>query len=216
MIIDTSYFLPKDVFIPNVVSQPSIGSNTPNNFDSIIDEISDREREVLISFLGFDQFEELIDQFEKLTPMVFTFKTTALQKWIDLVNGKDNWKGLRYTVGSKKISLIAYYFYFHYLAQDFSTYTTTGVVISDSANSVVQTPNQKQAKVWNKFVSMANGINRSNGVNYAMFQNFNGQGIQFGQRDNNELSLYDFMSLNSQDYDLSHFIIRTVINPFGL
>ena len=216
MIIDASYFLSKDVFIPNAIPQPSIGSNTPSNYDLLIDEISEREKEALISFLGFDQYKELSEQFEELMPNVYTFKRTALQKWIDLVDGKDNWKGLRYRLGLKKVSLISHYVYFHYLAQDFSSYTTTGIVISDSANSVMQTPNQKQCKAWNKFVSMANGINRNNSVNCSTFQNWNGQGIQFGQRDNNELSLYDFMSSNPNDYDLSYFIIRTVINTFGL
>jgi hypothetical protein len=218
MIINTSYFLNKNVFIPNAVVQPSIGANTPSAVDALKEEIEERERECLLMFLTESQYNELITQFEQVTPGTdWTFKASALQKWKDFVDGKptDNWKGIRYTIGGKKVSLIAYYIFYHYLGSDFTTYTTTGVVASASANSTMVNPTDKQVKAWNQFVSMANGY-CSNGHKYTHFDNWNGHGIYFASIQSNELNLYDFMQKNPDDYDTSKFIRQSVINSLGL
>lgn len=52
----------------------------------------------MLDVLGFSQATELYNQFEPDG----SWKVTALAKWVDLVDGKDNWKGLRYTIGGKK------------------------------------------------------------------------------------------------------------------
>lgn len=212
MIIDSSYFLNKMVFIPNVVAQPSIGNNSPSIIDTLNGEIEYKEKELLISILGYEQYIELSQQFIERAG-IWYWIDTPLQKWVDLVDGKDSWKGFRYTIGGNKISLIANYIFCHYLEQDYSTYTTTGVVISDSANSTLVNPTQKITIAWNDFVRQLNGICNYNNINYPF--SFNGTSLNVSNT-NSELSLLDFMSLNNTDYDTSFFEVRTVRNSLGL
>lgn len=216
MIIDSSYFLTKNVFIPNAVAQPSIGSNTPTSILQLNAEIDFREDEFLLFTLGYAQKTELLNQFETDG----TWKPTALQKWIDLVDGVvfdgKKWNGLRYTIGTKKVSMIANYVYFFYLKDDFSTYSTTGIQVAKSENAVIQTPNEKQSTAWNGFVNMYNG-NCFGQLGYSFSRNWNGTMLQWsGSNNNNEVSLYEFMSANTDLYDISFFTRKNVINPYNL
>lgn len=211
MIIDTSYFLTKGVFIPNAVSQPSIGSNTPTSLSQLQEEIDEKENELLLSFLGFEQTTELLAQFNADG----TWKEDALQKWKDLVDGLEEWKGLRFTIGTKKISLIAYYVFFYYLKDDFSTYSTTGIQVPQSENAISQLPNEKQTTAWNKFVNLYNGGNIQT-KNYAFSRNWNGTMLRWNNGERNEVSLYDFMSSKSDVYNLSFFNHHNIINSMNL
>jgi len=215
MIITTAYFLNKNVFIPNAVAQPSIGSNTPTSINQLQAEIDEREDELLLSFLGQAQKAELYDQFESNGD----WKPTALQKWKDLVDGVDfndkHWNGLRYTIGTKKISLIAYYVYFYYLKEDFSTYSTTGIQVAQAENAISQLPNEKQVSAWNRFVNIYNGGNIQT-KNYAFSRNWNGTMLRWNNGERNEVSLYDFMSAKSDVYNLSFFNHHNVINSMNL
>ena len=216
MIINSSYFQNKSVFIPNSIVNPSLGGNSPDAITQLDMEIAEKEHELLIAFLGQEQTIELLNQFETDG----AWKPSALQKWKELVDGVtyDNkkWNGLRYTIGGKKISLIAYYVFFHYLKDDFSTYTTTGINVARSENSVTQDPNGKQVNAWNKFISMY-GCNDRYGTDYSFFSNWNGFGIRWGaNRNNNEITLYRFMQDNADDYDSSFFTHFNVINVYNL
>mgnify|MGYP001162040686 CR=1 FL=1 len=218
MIIDTSYFRSKSTFIPNAVTQPTIGANTPSAVDVLQMEIDQREYEVLINALGIAQTTELVAQFDT----DFTWLPGALQKWKDLVDGKTygdkKWNGLRYTVGTKKVSLIAFYTFFHYLRQDFSTYTTTGVQIPRAENSMGQDPSRKQAAAWNEYVRMYCGFNAS-GRGYTFFSNWCGYGMRWtGSANANitEVSLLEFMQDHPDDYSTAFFKMESVVNSYGL
>ena len=115
MIINAQYFQTKELYIPNSVAQPSIGSVSPSATTQLNEEIESIEQSLLLDILGYEQLQELNAQFETNGD----WKAGALQKWIDLVDGKEDWKGLRYSIGTKKISLIAYYVFFYYLEMDF-------------------------------------------------------------------------------------------------
>ena len=216
MIIDNSYFLNKSVYIPNAVANPSIQGNTPNPSTQLSLMIDLREYELLVSFLGDAQATELQNQFELLpNATVWTWKASALPKWKDLVDGVGDWKGLRYTYGSTKISLIAYYVYFHYLGDDFSQYTTTGVQVPQAENSIRQQPNNLQVKAWNKFVEMYG--NQRFGKNYSFSNVWNGLAMQWGVNTNgNQKTLYEFMTENAETYDTSFFIPKSVVNIYNL
>lgn len=215
MIIDTSYFLKKDVFIPNAVAQPSIGSNTPTSIAQLNAEIDQREYEFNLSYLGHEQTEELYDQFETDG----TWKPTALQKWIDLVDGAEfdgkKWNGLRYSMGTQKISIIAYYVFFYYLKEDFATYSTTGIQVAQSENAISQLPNEKQASAWNKFVNMYDGGNIQQ-RNYSFSRNWNGLMLRWNSGERNQVSLLDFIRAKSEDYDTSFVSYYGLINSTNL
>ncbi len=215
MIIDISYFLKKDVFIPNAVVQPSIGSNTPTSIIQLQAEIDEKEYEFILSFLGYEQTEELFNQFEADG----TWKVSALLKWKNLVDGTEfngkKWEGLRYSAGTQKISIIAYYVFFYYLKEDFATYSTTGIQVAQAENSTTQLPNEKQASAWNKFVNMYDGGNIQE-RNYSFSSNWNGLMLRWNSEQRNQVSLLDFIRANSDDYDTNFLSYYGLINSTNL
>lgn len=211
MIINSSYFLNKSVFIPNAVVQPSIGSNTPTSINQLNEEIDQKEYELILSWLGYEQTKDLFDQFE----VNGDWKPTALQKWKDFVDGKEDWRGLRYSAGTKKISVIAFYVFFYYLKNDFVQYSTTGIQSPVSENSISQLPNEKQTQAWNTFVNMTEGDLIAD-RNYSFSRNWNGLMLRWTGNEKNEASVYAFLSKNTDVYDLSFFNHNTIINPYNL
>ena len=198
MIINAQYFQTKELYIPNAVAQPSIGSVLPTATTQLAQEIESIEQSLLLDILGYEQLQELNAQFEPNGDWI----ATPLQKWVDLVDGKDDWKGLRYTIGTKKISLIAYYVFFYYLGMDFQTYSTTGMQIPKAENSVMNDPSVKQVSVWNKFVMMYVGRGMNN--NGDVSTSWNGQFISFGNTNiGNEVTLYEYLSTNNGVYDIA-------------
>lgn len=215
MIIDTTYFVYKPVFIPNVTNNPDTTGNTPSLKNELQAFIDEREYHFLVSVLGLEQYTELKSQLNADG----TFIVDPMQKWVDFVDGKvsDNWKGLRYTVGTTKHSLMAYYVFFYYLGEDYSRYTTTGMVMPQVANSTVLHPNDKQVKVWNQFLMQYGGYRNGN-VGYSFFENWNGMGMMWNGSDNrnNEVTLYDFMQKNTDVYDNSFFTYQRPLNNLML
>ena len=215
MIINSTYFNSKPLYIPNSVPQPAIGYNTPDSTEELNMFIDERERELLLSFLGYEQTTELLNQFTEAGEWI----ETPLQKWVDLVDGKEDWKGLRYTVSGKKYSLIAYFVYFYFLGEDSTFYSTTGIQSPDAANSTPVAPNPRQAKSWNTFLRMYGNIyGYGRGVSPTFFNNWNGTGMMWlgNNPDTNVVTLYDFMSRNSDIYNMSFFRAYSPVNAFGL
>lgn len=211
MIINAQYFQTKELYIPNSVAQPTIGSASPSALTQLNEEIGSIEQSLLLDILGYEQLQELNAQFESNGDWV----ATPVQKWVDLVDGKDDWKGLRYTIGTKKISLIAYYVFFYYLGMDFQTYSTTGMQIPMAENSKINDASVKQTTIWNKFVRMYVGNGMYN--NGDVTSNWNGDFISFGNTmTGNEVTLYKYLSLNSDVYDITFFTNKTPLNYFGI
>jgi hypothetical protein len=212
MIINAQYFQSKELYIPNAVAQPSIGSVSPSALVQLENEIESIEQSLLLDALGYAQLTELMAQFEANGD----WKPTADQKWKDLVDGKENWRGLRYTVGTQKRSLIAYYVFFHYLGTDYQTYSTTGMQIAESENAVRNDPSIKQVTIWNKFIAMYIGNGR-NGRSIGTTSNWNGVYLPFDANDlGNDISLYQFLAKNKDVYDVNMFTNKTPINYAGL
>ena len=211
MIINAQYFQTKELYIPNSVAQPSIGSVLPSATAQLNEEIESIEQSLLLDILGYEQLQELMAQFDEDGEWV----EDPIQKWVDLVDGVDDWKGLRYTIGTKKISLIAYYVFFYYLGTDFQTYSTTGMQIPRAENSLYNNPSVKQTTVWNKFIRMYIGD-----VRYGLpvlENNWNGDFLNFsGKVIGNEVSLYDYLMKNSDLYDTTYFTVKSHINYMGL
>lgn len=211
MIINAQYFQTKELYIPNSVAQPSIGSVLPSATAQLNEEIESIEQSLLLDILGYEQLQELMAQFDEDGEWV----EDPIQKWVDLVDGVDDWKGLRYTIGTKKISLIAYYVFFYYLGTDFQTYSTTGMQIPRAENSLYNNPSVKQTTVWNKFIEMYIGDKRFGLPRVE--NNWNGDFLNFsGKVIGNEISLYDYLMKNRDLYDTKFFTIKRRINYMGL
>lgn len=211
MIINAQYFQTKELYIPNSVAQPSIGSVSPSANTQLNEEIESIEQSLLLDILGYEQLQELMAQFDEDGEWV----EDPIQKWVDLVDGTEDWKGLRYSIGTKKISLIAYYVFFYYLATDYQTYSTTGMQIPRAENSLYNDPSIKQTTVWNKFIEMYIGDKRFGLPKVE--NNWNGDFMNFsGKIIGNEVSLYDYLMKNRDLYDTKYFTIKRRINYMGL
>lgn len=149
-IIDLSYFQSGFAYIPNNNSL-NVGEspNVQNDLQLFIDVF---ERELLINALGISLYEELEAELPNPTS----------QKWIDLIDGKTysisgndyRWDGL---VGYNQQSLIAFYIYCQYLRNDSSIYTTAGMVLTESVNSVNVSYTPKYINSFNKFINTYQG-----------------------------------------------------------
>jgi len=64
MIINAQYFQTKELYIPNSVAQPSIGSVLPSATAQLNEEIESIEQSLLLDILGYEQLQELNAQFE--------------------------------------------------------------------------------------------------------------------------------------------------------
>lgn len=197
MIIDTSYFLYYPLYIPNVVTQPSIGSNTPTHKDELMAAIESMEYQLLVNALGVSQYNELKAQFNPDGSWI----DTPMQKWKDLVDGKDNWIGLRYTTGNIKQSLIANYVYYQFMNNLDAYYSITGLQKANDANATAINPAYKLVPQWNNFVAQYQGI-----INYCYCISAEG----------NSQSLYGFLSANRELYDITYFSIYNMQNAWGI
>lgn len=155
MIINHTYFQLPPLEIPNAIQGISIrtGSETPDNIKRLNAVIDRVEHDLLINALGYEQYTELQSQFTDNGDWI----DEPLQKWVDLVDGKGEWKGLRYTLGTNKVSLIAYYVYYKFLSQSVSYFTTTGLVTNRGENGQRMMPEGEMCDMWNAFVYMYQG-----------------------------------------------------------
>lgn len=143
-IINDTYFQSLEREVPNL---DEADSKAYAELNMLIDN---KCRLFMYSFLTDAEVEDFNSY---LVDGMFPYDVTGIpQKWIDLVNGKGNWKGLRYSLGSSKQSLLANYTYYYYLVNTASYSTGVGEARADvkGANSV--NPYQKAVTVWNEFV----------------------------------------------------------------
>jgi hypothetical protein len=150
-IINDSYFQSKSRAIPNL---DEADSKTFANLELLIDENC---RLFLRMFLTKAEITELESY---LVNGIFPVVTTEIpQKWIDLVNGKGNWKGLVYSLGTSKQSLLADYVYYHFLVDEVSYMAGVGDVKALPKGATGVNPTQRIVRVWNEFVREYQGAN---------------------------------------------------------
>ena len=117
---------------------------------SVLWFIEELEPKLLTDLLGYE--------FKKLYDAGITADT---QKYKDIRDGKEyqnrsgiltKWRGLKFTDGSAKKSLIANYVYWHYLENEATITTGTGEKIADNQNAINATAAQKMVRAWNEMV----------------------------------------------------------------
>jgi hypothetical protein len=129
-------------------------SKTFANLELLIDENC---RLLLRMFLTKNEITELETY---LVNGIFPVVTTGIpQKWIDLVNGKGNWKGLVYSLGTAKQSLLANYVYYFFLVDEVSYMAGVGDVKALPKGATGVNPTQRIVRVWNEFVREYQGVN---------------------------------------------------------
>lgn len=146
-LIDPTYFIGE-------ISLP--GSALTGSLSDIDPYIVKYERKALTELLGYTLYKELKAEIDS-DPQVFT------DKWDRLVNGHEyeisylgdtylvKWNGL---INSDKLSLLAYYIFWHYV-RDHTTHTATfGEVLQNAENASKISPSQRLVNAWNGFVDL--------------------------------------------------------------
>lgn len=212
-IIDESYFI-KEIIIPNESEIDVSGSCV--SFAIWIDQ---EVRLCLQNALGFTLFNDLDSQ---ITDGVLN--NGADQKWQDLVNGKTytkngktyRWEGLKFTKGTFKGSLLAYYVYCKWLEFQLSQMTGFGENRGQAVNSMSANSTHRYVTIWNTFVKMYQGENSTDNTYKLTFIN----GVPFYDYFNNNesgyVSLVDYLLDNEDDYPDAAVMRYEYLNTFGL
>lgn len=126
----------------------------------------------------------------------------ADQKWKDLVNGCTYdgkvWRGLNYTEGSFKVSLLAYFTFWNWLNDSNSNNYQTQVKNADNIN-----PTSTMVNIWNRFLEMYQGLNnvvcRQSHSNIRLIS-LNDYDICYNENKSNYVNLLQFLQDNATDY----------------
>lgn len=214
MIINSTYFINEPLQVPNVSGNPAVTGNTPSLLTQLNTTIQRVEFDIMTNALGSEQYAELKSQMNADG----TFIVGALQKWIDLVDGRaaDNWLGIRFGETGNKMSFLAYAVYCEILKNQRQTFTTTGLVVPDVANSTVVNPTEEITDKWNTFVTMYQGDCSYQYLNYWNPIFFEWNGYPYSEAVNNMVSLKKFMADNPDDYSSDYFKTYDFKNRFGL
>jgi len=175
------------------LSIPNLTSSQSGNATELAYYGDEKPRLLLQMSLGNVLFSQLDSQVTSgvLNPL-------ADQKWKDLVNGVTYdgkvWKGLNYQEGSFKISLLAYYTYWNWVNDSYSSNFQIQAKNADNIN-----PTSTLVDVWNKFLEMYQGVNyncipRVSYVHGATFVDY------FGNQNSNYVSLLQFLKDNPTNY----------------
>ena len=211
-IIDESYFI-KELIIPNSSEIDVSGSTDP--FEMWIDS---KARLCLQLALGNVLFSDLDSN---VTTGAYV---PGVAKWDNLVNGhtytKDDktykWKGLIYTEGTFKGSLLAYYVYAEWLKFQLTRMSGVGEVKGNAANSVNANSTYRYVETFNTFLEMYQGKSNNdsnlklsfiNGIPF--YDYFNGDGSDY-------VSLITFLKDNETDYPEANLKTYNYLNSFSI
>lgn len=187
-----SNFQSGSLYIPNNNNLNTEIVGVPNSGSDLQLFIDIYDRELWLNALGVTLYNEFEPQIDNPT----------IQKWVDLLDGKDytiggktyRWEGLR---GSNSQCLSAFYIYCQYLRNNQSLYTTGGVVLTDSANSVNVDPTPKYIFNYNKFITKYQGeLSDHSGNNPNIIINASGNiGLDYyGSSRGNFANMYQYMT----------------------
>lgn len=140
---------------------------------SLILFIDELEVKLLTDLLGYDLYKAYVAGITEGSP---------LAKWTALRDGKEytnrsgintKWRGLKFTDGTAKKSLIANYVYWHWMENEASDTTGTGVKVAANQNAVNASPVGKMIRAWNEMVTWIGDLIEfllSNESDYETFQ----------------------------------------------
>lgn len=156
-LIDNTYF----------VNEINVPASDFSNLDNLIIRY---EKELLIKILGYDLYKLVV---------VYNASTSP-QRIKDIVEGKEyqisgytyKWNGL---INTEKVSLIAYYVYYHWLKQTQNTSSTTGRTANDHEHAQTVTNAYAMGAAWTELIKLLYGIDhnqRLSSLHYFLSENY--------------------------------------------
>ena len=212
MYIITPDYFQKQYTIPNI---DEMDSKNATVLEICIDQYV---RVCLQNALGYNLWKELDSN---ITDGVLD--SGAPQKWLDLVNGKTytkdgkdyTWKGLIYTEGIYKGSLLVPFVYYHFLKENVSLLTGTGEKVLDASNAIGVNSTQRMVMSWNDFVNQYQGQCFSYSVN-RYYQDDVLVEDYFTGNDSEQVNLIQYLEDNQADYIDAQKRLYKVQNQLGL
>lgn len=137
--------------------------------------IDEHEEKLLTDLLGYELY--------KLYKAGIAVTPTPDAKWTAIRDGKEytnrsgvltKWKGLRFTDGTAKKSLIANYVYWHWLQNEASNTTASGEKVAKTGGAMEASPVHKMVRAWNQMVNWNKELIEfllTNYTDYPEFQN---------------------------------------------
>jgi hypothetical protein len=179
MIISRSYFK-SIVQIPNA-QDTAPNSNLIGNATSLDYYIEEFERDILVDCFGYPLYSEFINELDSSTSN--GLKSTANQKWDDLLNGKEydidglpvKWRGLIFKDKLLDRSLIAYYVFCEFLSNNLVSFKGTGAQIEKTKNSINVTADPLYVASFRTFHKLTEFTNCTHGFRslYDFIQDMN-------------------------------------------
>lgn len=172
----------------NIAGAEDLEPNSFGNNEELELFIEEFEPKCLVTVLGFALYQELLTNLEPDG----TVKPGADDKWKDLVNGKDQWRGLK--------TVTVPYIYFYFIESDESHHTGVGIVQENPKGAERTTPRWKMVNAWRAFYESAHGksiyneiIARPSYLGYIV-------GKVYDNDDDKFWSLYKFLEERSEDF----------------
>ena len=167
-------------YIPNAtaVAPGSVGNKT-----QLVYDIELYENEVLDMLLGYELSTLLKLELNK-KPFNTASSLTAATKWVELINGVDNYRGMREAIR-------AYVFYKWY-QNDADQYTGTGTKKYNTQGTEIASMYPRAINAWRRFHDLTIGQSGS----ITLINKSIGSGVIYGEIDTVYKSLYSFLRYN--------------------
>lgn len=198
MFLTHDYFINELHIVGHNKSAPT-GSTTDSTSSNakLSNAIKEYEAEVLEKVFGFEMLKELSKNVENKA-----VKSSAPEKWKKLVNGEEytlngtkyNWRGLLFSLGGIKKSLLAYYVYCHYFYLE--THAEKGFVKKNNYDFNFQSPLVNVASARRKFIELVVGKKTAPTI----ISSNTGFGIDWTTTINKEKSLYEYLIDKKTDF----------------
>lgn len=192
--------------IPNATDTAPDSSLLGNKTElgQFIDEF---EEECLILTLGYTLYTEFKAQLDPSTSNGLI--GGADQKWDDLLNGKDNYFGLK--------RLLIPYIYFKFLESDDSSYAGVGIIKESAKGARTYPARSKAVKAWRTFYEFT--IGNSNAPKGYLKPSIFGNLLMYdwyGTTDDNIKPLYSFLKDNEDVYTTAASTLFVNMNYYGI
>ena len=219
---DVTYFVGA-INVPN--KSGYVNSTRVGNATGLQEAIDEHEKSLMLGALGPTTYDEFVAIFETNG----TLKAGIDAKWTKLVNGETytvdgnsyKWRGLRYTEGTIKKSLIADYVYCKFSENNIIHLGGVGMQTLDANNATGHNAIPKITNIWNGFIKKYQGdMSSDNNGGPASFISGYGStsGVDWANVSNRDydVSLYQYLLDKNSDFPDVEFKLHSLMNSFGI
>ena len=197
MLIDKTYFTGK-LNLPNV-EQGTVNQDLILNNNELHRFIQEYELKYLTDAFGFIVARDILSKIDSDGNII----AGTEQKYIDLIDGVDDWLGLRYEANGIKYSQVANYVYCMYIAENERKMTNLGVTVDEVEKGRVVSSWSKYNSAWRDMFKQRQAFELDDWYSYSYYLNTATK------------TLFDYITGNT-DWDTQYFISYNNTNSLGI